>query len=93
MVELVASLSVILTAGAPTPVLAAPAEGEAPELPFTPVCLVAGHAGHDVVEDPMVVEVVASLPVIQPAEAPTIGSPSHVLAAPAAHDAPGFACA
>jgi hypothetical protein len=64
MVELVASLSVIQTAIAPPPVLAAPAAGEAPELPFMPMCLDAWHASHDVVEDPMVVEVVASLPVI-----------------------------
>jgi hypothetical protein len=66
MVELVASLSVIQTAGAPPPVLAAPAVGEAPELPSSPVC--SGHAGQDVAEDPMLVEVVASLPVVQTVE-------------------------
>jgi hypothetical protein len=59
MVELVASLSVTQTAGAPPPGLAAPAKGEPPELPSTSVCPDAGHAGRDVVEDPMVVEVVA----------------------------------
>jgi hypothetical protein len=66
MVELVTSLSVIQTAGAPPPVLAAPAVGEAPELPSSPVC--SGHAGQDVAEDPMLVEVIASLPVIQTVE-------------------------
>jgi hypothetical protein len=40
-----------------------------------------------VVEDLMVVEVVASLPITQLAQAPTMGPLSPMLAAPAVHDA------
>ena len=87
LVELVALLFVFQTARAPLLGLAAPMESEPLELPSKPVCLDARHASRDVVEDPMVVEVVASLPIIQPAKAPIIGPPSPMLAAPAVHDA------
>ena len=57
--------------------LAAPAEDEAPEMPSLPgrscgsLGLDTGQAGRDVAEDPMMVEVVAVLPIIQTAGAPT----------------------
>jgi hypothetical protein len=66
MVELIASLSVIQTAGAPPLVLAAPAVGEAPAVPSSPIC--SGHVGRDVAKDPMLVEVIALLPVIKTVE-------------------------
>jgi len=72
MVELIASLPIIQSATAPImrpppPVLAAPAQGEAPRTPSSPMCGCRvlcldswGHVGGDVVEDLMVVELVAS---------------------------------
>jgi hypothetical protein len=69
MVEIVASHSIIQTAGTPPLVLAAPAEDEAPEMPSPRHACGSlgrdvGQAGRDVAEDPMTVEVVATLPII-----------------------------
>ena len=88
MVELVASLSIIQTAGTPPPVLAAPTEDEAPKMPSSPgrscgsLGLDAGQAGRDVAEDPMMVEVVAVLPIIKVAGAPSEHEASRTPALP-----------
>jgi hypothetical protein len=76
MVELIALLSIIQTVGTPPPVLAAPVEDEAPKMSSPghscgSLGLDAGSAGRDVAEDPMMVEVVVALPIIQTAGAPT----------------------
>lgn len=74
--------------GPPPPVLAAPTVDEALRLPSSPMRSCGplrqdmGHAGRDVVDDLMMVELAASLPIIQIAGAPRMGPRSTVHAGP-----------
>lgn len=87
--ELAASLVMSRPTGAPV--------HGSPSTPAGPLLLGAGHDGRDVAEGPMIVELVASHPVIQSARAQTIGPSPPVLAATVEEDeAPHtttFACA